>query len=120
VTVLLGDDVMNSELHDRAWGVTAEVAMQCFAEVPAFFSLRRPRTTCVGCIALAREALAREAQNRRIPLSHHLAGVAIDATLTLLGHLDGEARAELADAIKKELELGDACYGSSLDRPCTH
>jgi ssRNA-specific RNase YbeY (16S rRNA maturation enzyme) len=109
--VLLGDVVMNSHLHDRAWGHAADVAMQCFAEVPAIFS--RSNTICLGCIALAREALLREAENARIPLSHHIASVVIDATLTLLGYVDSDARDQLADAIKRELELGDACFGSS-------
>jgi GNAT superfamily N-acetyltransferase len=113
VTVLLGDDVMNSELHDRAWGVTADVAMQCFAEVPAIFSLRRSDTICLGCIALAREALSREAENGRIPVSRHLAGVVIDATLSLLGHAEGEARAQLAHAIRRDLELGNAAPAST-------
>jgi GNAT superfamily N-acetyltransferase/ssRNA-specific RNase YbeY (16S rRNA maturation enzyme) len=112
VTVLLGDVVMNSQLHNKAWGHAADVAMQCFAEVPAIFSRRRSDTSCLGCITLAREALSREAENARIPLSRHIASVMIDATLTLLGYVDGEVRAQLADAIKKELELGDT-FGSS-------
>jgi hypothetical protein len=113
VTVLLGDVVMNSALHNRAWGHAADVAMQCFAEVPAIFSRRRSDTSCLGCIALAGEALSREAENARIPLSRHVASVMVDATLTLLGYVDGEARAQLADAIKRELELGDTCFGRS-------
>jgi GNAT superfamily N-acetyltransferase/ssRNA-specific RNase YbeY (16S rRNA maturation enzyme) len=113
VTVLLGDVVMNSHLHNRAWGHAADVAMQCFAEAPAIFSRRRSKTICLGCIALAREALSREAENARIPLSLHIASVVIDATLTLLGYVDGAARAQLADAIKTDLELGDTCFGSS-------
>jgi GNAT superfamily N-acetyltransferase/ssRNA-specific RNase YbeY (16S rRNA maturation enzyme) len=108
VTVLLGDNVMNSGLHHRAWGLSADAPMLCFAEVPAGFALRRSDSTCLGCIALAREALSREAKNGRIPLSRHLSAVVIDAVLALLGYEVGEARAQLAQAIRRDLEFGNA------------
>jgi GNAT superfamily N-acetyltransferase/ssRNA-specific RNase YbeY (16S rRNA maturation enzyme) len=94
VTVLLGDNVMNLQLQHRACGVATDVAMLCFAEVPAVFSLRGSDTVCLGCIALAREALSREAENARIPLSRHLASVVTEASLALLGHVDGKIHAQ--------------------------
>jgi len=113
VTVLLGDDVMNSQLHYRARGRAADVAVLYFAQIPASFSSRRSDCKCLGCIALAREALLHEAKNCQLSLSHHLASTVIDAVLALLGHADGEARAQVAHAIRRDLEFGNAGFGGS-------
>lgn len=118
VTVLLGDDVMNSELNRIGSGDIAIAAMLCFAELPADLGVARGRTgsTYLGGLAFARETVAHQAQRKQLSVARHLASLAIHGMLVLLGFGEGDAiHTRLADLIEAEVSSHGAA-GTGGDR----
>jgi ssRNA-specific RNase YbeY (16S rRNA maturation enzyme)/GNAT superfamily N-acetyltransferase len=106
VTVLLGDDIMNSELHRIGWEHGACVPMLRFTEVPADFAIGRRRrgSTYLGGLAFARETIMDQAQTKQLSAARYLAAMVIHGILVLLGYLEGdESCSHLAHAIESEL-----------------